>query len=134
MGNDDNGCFDLFLKIAHQIQDLCLDRYIKGCGRLICDQHLGITCQCNGDDNSLSHTTGQLVWILVVTCLRIGDSNQGKKLNGSCLTVGFTHLLAVLFQHFLDLFSNLHSWIQGSHRILEDHGNLASAHLLHLTF
>ena len=56
--NDNNRGLDFLLKISHQIQDLCLDGYVKCCGRLISDQYLGIACKCNSNYHTLSHTAG----------------------------------------------------------------------------
>ena len=71
--------------------------------------------------------------ILFVTLFRIGDTNQRKKLNGSCFSLFCCHVLFMCFQHFFDLFSDPHGRVQRSHRVLEYHGNFRTTNCLHFS-
>ena len=55
----------LIPQLLQQGKDLGLDRHIQRRCRFVCDQYLRVTCQCNGDHNSLLHTSGQFVRILL---------------------------------------------------------------------
>ena len=65
MGDHDDRHAKLVLQFHHQLQDLCLYGHIKCCCRLICDQELWFAGKCHSDHDSLSHTTGQLMRILL---------------------------------------------------------------------
>ena len=47
----------LLLELLHQLQNLCLDRYIQSCCRLISDQKFWMTNKSHRDHYSLSHTS-----------------------------------------------------------------------------
>ena len=82
--NDSHFCF--LLQVFHQVKDLCLDRNIQSCSRLIRDQKLRMTDQTHGDHNSLAHTTGELMRILFHTLLYIVDTNHFHHFHGTLLS------------------------------------------------
>ena len=62
------------------------------------------------------------------------NTNQLHKLQ-NLLVYLFFCIVLIMYQHcFRDLFSNFNRWIQGSHRILKDHGKNSSTKLLHILF
>ena len=67
MGDVDNGHAQLLLQVADQLQDLCLNGHVQCSGRLVADQDLRAAGRCNGDDDTLAHTAGELVRVLFVT-------------------------------------------------------------------
>ena len=58
MGDHDDRHAKLLFQLHHQLKDLCLNRHVKGCCRLIGNQKLRFTCQCDRNHNTLSHTAG----------------------------------------------------------------------------
>src|SRR5690242_7036043 len=63
MGNEHDGSSKLLLHIFHNVQDLCLNRYVECSCRLIRNQKGWTACQGNSDHCTLTHTTGKLVRI-----------------------------------------------------------------------
>ena len=131
MGNQHNGCSHFFPELTHQLQDLCLDGYVQGCGRLICNKKSWLAGYCHGDHHSLAHTARKLMRIFLHPLLRSSDPNSFQNVHSSCPGFFFT---AVLVEHnwFHQLGSNSQSRIQGSHWILKNHGNIISADPAHL--
>ena len=68
----------------------------------------------------------------VVVATGAGDTHLLQHLHSTLPGLGLRDLV-VQQDHFCNLISYPCHRVQGSHGILEDHGNLASAHLLHLT-
>ena len=56
MGNQHNSRSHFFPKLTHQLQDLCLNGYVQGGGRLICDKKSWLAGYCHGNHHSLAHT------------------------------------------------------------------------------
>ena len=67
-----------FLQLAHQVEDLRLDRDVQRGGRFVGDQQLGIARQRHGDHHALAHAAGQLVRIGVHTMLRLGNMHAAQ--------------------------------------------------------
>ena len=105
MCNKQDGCTCLFFQLIHQIQNLCLNRYIQCSRRLIRNQDFRLTYKCHGNHDPLSLAAGKLERILL------------------------HHMLHTRQNAFCHLVSNLHDRIQTGHRFLENHGNFASAQL-----
>jgi len=70
-----NGNASLFLYPADQLDDFCLNRNIQCSRRLITDQKIRVAGKRDGNDHTLSHTTGELVRIVFHTFFRILDTN-----------------------------------------------------------
>ncbi|MNR02420.1 hypothetical protein D3C85_1182700 [compost metagenome] len=75
MCNQNDGGPQFLLHILHNFHDLRLNRYIKRCCRLICNQQGRAAGQGNGDHYTLAHPAGEFVGILVKASLRIFDAN-----------------------------------------------------------
>ncbi|MNI33956.1 hypothetical protein D3C73_879270 [compost metagenome] len=58
MGNHQNGHPFGLLQLAHQIENLCLDRYVQGRRRLIGNQQLRVADHCHGNHDPLAHPAG----------------------------------------------------------------------------
>ena len=126
MGDVDDGHAQLFLQIADELQDLRLDGHIQCGGRLVADQDLRAAGRCNGDDDTLAHTAGKLVRILLIAALRVGDADLAQHLDGSLLG-GFAFQALVMLDALLDLLADLLQRVQAGHRVLHDHGDLFTA-------
>ena len=105
MGDHDDRHAQLVLQLHHQLQDLRLNGNIQCGSRLIGDQKLRFTCQRNCDHDTLSHTTGQLVGILLHTLLRFIDTYQRQKLHCSCICL-FLVRIGMQTDYFHDLITN----------------------------
>ena len=131
MGDHDNGHAQLVAQVVHQLQDLRLDRHVQRGGRLVSDQQLRLTGQCNGDHDALAHTAGQLVRVLLQAAVRLVDADQLQQL----LSAGPGFLLGlfgVQQDDLDDLVADGVHRVQTRHRVLEDDGDLVAADLAEL--
>ncbi|ACM22347.1 Hypothetical Protein CTN_0170 [Thermotoga neapolitana DSM 4359] len=122
----------LSLKFLHEFEDLSLDGDVQ-CGRgLVRYQKAWSAGKSHGDHRTLSHTTGQLMRVLVDPLLGFGDSHFSQHVyrHLPCL-----FLRDVLMKHdrFHYLISYGEDGIQGHHGFLKDHGDFFSSYLPHLT-
>ena len=126
MGDVDNGHAQLLLQVADQLQDLCLNGHVQRSGGLVADQDLRAAGRCNGNDDTLTHTAGELVGVLLVPTLGVGDTHLAQHLDGSLF--GFLALQTlVMLNALLDLLADLLQRVQAGHRVLHDHGDLFAA-------
>ena len=88
--------------------------------------------QSHSDHDTLSHTAGKLVWILLHTLLHIIDSNQFHHFHGTFLGFFFADFLIMGTKSFHKLISDGVNRIQTGHGILEDHSYFVSAERSHL--
>ncbi|MNI56483.1 hypothetical protein D3C73_1114900 [compost metagenome] len=133
MRNHQNGHALALLQITHQIEDLCLDRYIERCGRLIGNQQLGIADHRHGDHHPLAHPAGELVRVLLGNFFRTGDADLTQHFDGPFVRFFFAELQMVAGR-FGNLPANLEYRIQRGHRLLKNHRNPVApdiADLLH---
>ena len=133
MSDQHNGRIDLILQVTHQIQDLRLNGNVKSCGRLISNDQSWITSKTDCDTYTVTHTTGKLMRIHLINALTVGNSNQLQHFDGSGLYLLFAHIRIVKLGDLINLLSNAEYRVQCSHRLLENHGKLISAKLLHFT-
>ena len=81
MCDHDDGCLIFLLQILDNIENLSLNCHIE-CGRwLVTDQNFRITGKCNRDHNTLTHTAGKLVRILLGNNLRIRNLYLTQQVN-----------------------------------------------------
>ena len=125
MGDVDDRDVHLLLDLFDEFQDLCLDGHIQRRGGFITDEHFRIAGQGNGDDHSLTHAARKLMGIILHSFFRLWNTYQIQKLNGPFPGFGFG-LFMMVDHSFHDLGANGHGGIQGSHGVLEDHGNALS--------
>ena len=121
MGDVDDRHAQLFLQVTDQLQDLRLNGHVQCGGGLVADQDLRAAGRCNGDDDTLAHTAGELVRVLFVTALRVRDADLGQHLDGS-LFGGLAVQTLVVLNALLDLLADLLQRVQAGHRVLHDHG------------
>ena len=121
----------LLLQGVHQVQNLGLNGHVQRGGGLVGNQQLGLTGQGHGNHDTLAHTAGQLVGILLEHHLGVGNLYIGQHLEGRLGSFLLVHPpvdpegLAQLPLHGEDR-------VQAGHRLLENHGNLVSADVVHL--
>ncbi len=65
MGDEEIGEVKFLLQIAHQVENLGLDRDVEGGGRLVGDHELGIEGERAGDADALALAAAKLVGITV---------------------------------------------------------------------
>ena len=133
MGNEQYSCTCLFLYVSQQMKYLVLSFFIKGSRRLIGKENIRFTCQSDGNDYTLPHTSRKLIWSLIISFLRIINSDGFHKLDSTFPGLSPVHTF-VLPNHFCYLLSHGKSRIKGGHGILENHSDSASPAALHLLF
>ena len=90
-----------------------------------------MSADSHGDDDTLAHTSGKLMWIRVHSFLGFRDADKLQGFNGFGPGIFFADLF-MLSDHFHHLVADLEYRIEGSHRVLEDHAALIAAELFHL--
>ena len=85
MGDEDNGQLTLPLQLVDKIQNLGLDGHVQSGGGLITDQDIRVRRQSDGDHDTLAHTAGELEGILIVTLVRLGNTDLIHQLDGTAL-------------------------------------------------
>ena len=65
----------------HQLQNLGLDRHIKGGCRFISDYEPGITAKGHGNHRPLPHTAAELVRVLAYPPFRVGDTHSCQQVD-----------------------------------------------------
>ena len=119
----------LFLQPFQKLQNSGLNGYINSSSRLIRDQKVGIICKGHCNHHALPLAPGKLMGIGIQTlrCLRQPDKVEELQDPPVCIYTGHT-----LMKH--ETLTNLSFYgvkrIQGSHRLLEDHRNSITTHLL----
>src|SRR5699024_8982296 len=74
VGDVNNSHVQLRLQVTYQVQNLCLNGYVQSGSRLVTDQDLWTAGNSDCDNYTLSHTTGKLVWILIIAALWIRNT------------------------------------------------------------
>ncbi len=120
-------------QVAHQVEDLRLDRHIQRRGRLIGDQQFRIARQRHRDHHTLTHAAGQLVRILAHAPRRRGNADQCQHVDRLLLGVARVHALMKLYR-LADLPADGQHRIQAGHRLLKDHRDRIAADVAHLRF
>ena len=90
-----------------------------------------MSADSHGDDDTLAHTAGKLMWICVHSFLGFRDADKLQGFNGFVPGLFFADLF-MFPDHFHHLVADLEYRIEGSHRVLEDHAVLIAAELFHL--
>ena len=119
MCNHNNCHAKLVFKLNHKLYNLCLNCNVKRCCRLIRNQKLRLAGKRHRNHNSLSHTSGELMRILLKSLIRLVYTYQSKKLSCSlpCL---FFILICMQKYNFHYLVSDSIYRVQACHRILEN--------------
>nr|WP_245581798.1 hypothetical protein [Phyllobacterium phragmitis] len=102
---------------SQQVKNAGLYRDVERRGRLIGDKQPGAGCHCTGNDDPLALTAGKLMRITVENTCRIRKTGLRQQLFGlraACPPQG-------------KLAAYPHKRVECAHRILKNHGNIASA-------
>ena len=83
MRDDDDRRAELAAQAGHDFEHLRLNRHVERRGGLVGDQELGVAGHGHGDHDALSHTTGELVRVVVDAALRLGDTDHLQQLDGA---------------------------------------------------
>ncbi len=81
--DEDDGRAGLVAQVAHQVEDLGLDRHVERGRRFVGDQELGLAGQGHRDHHALGHAAGHLVRVGLQTPFRIGDADHPEQLQGA---------------------------------------------------
>ena len=128
MGDPDDRHAQLLAQLFDQFQNLRLNGHIKGGGRFIGNQHIGVARQRNRDHHALAHTAGKLMGIVVDPGRGIGNTNQFQQFGGADagLRAGQAH---VADQRLHDLIADGEHRVQAGHRVLKDETDPRAAHI-----
>ena len=133
VGDQHDGGIDLILQAAKQVQDLGLDGHVQSRGGLIGDDQAGIAGQSHSDHDTLAHTAGQLVRKHLVDALAVGDTGHLQQMDGAGLDVlGGLAFTVVQGNDLIQLGADAKHRVQAGHGLLENHGHVVAAELLHL--
>ena len=134
MSDEDDGRTYFLLDALHQIQYLCLDRYVQSRRRLVGDQQLRVADESHRDHCALTHSAGELMRILIHALLGVIDAYELEHLNGTRSGLFLRIILVVAGKGFHQLVSDGIHRVEACHRILEDHACLVSPEVPHLLF
>ena len=128
--DEQNGGAVFLTQLVHELQDLRLNGHVERRGRLVRDQQLRTAGQRHGDHDTLPHTAGELVRILLGDDLGVRDLDVGQQLDRFRGSLLFVHAL-MDHERLGDLPADGEDRVQARHRLLEDHGDLVAADLVH---
>jgi hypothetical protein len=120
-----------FSKVAHEFENLGLNRDVKRSGRLVSDNQSGIATQGHRDHDSLAHAAAELVWVIRQPAFGIWNPNCLQQVGGSCASLLRRHFL-MKFQSLGQLAANRQDWVQRRHRFLEHHRDSVTTNVTHL--
>ena len=129
VSNQNNSRTSLFLCNLQDVKNLSLNGYVKSGGWLVSNDDVRVICNSNCNNNTLTHTTRELMWERIQTVLWISNTNNGEKLNTTLTNVCLAHVRIMGKQSLCKLISNREHWSQSGQWILEDHRNLSTAKL-----
>ncbi len=131
MRDEDHPDVEIGFQTLDQIQDLGLHRHVESRGRLVCDQHIRVVNEGHRDHGPLSHTSRELMRVIVVARVRARDANGSQEVDNAFLR---SLLAAVLVREdrLCDLIAYLVQRMQTRERVLEDHRELLAANLAQL--
>ena len=116
--NDRHVAFGALL--SDELEDLCLHGDIERGRRLIGEEESRSAGERDRDHDSLAHSTGKFVRILINTPIRLGNSNVAQQPNCRRLGVSTAHA-EVDAKWLCDLLADPHHRVERDHWILEHH-------------
>ena len=131
VADEDDAGMGLPLGDAQQIEDLGLDRHVQCRGRLIGDDEVGVVGDGHGDDDALTHTTGELVREGLGTHLGVGDAHHVEQFDGTIPGARLAESGVMHLQRLDELVTDRVHRRERRQRILEDHGDLGASHVGH---
>ena len=112
------------LKFFDLVHDFLLNDHVQGSGGFVHDEERGFERQRYRDHCPLAHSAGELVRVGLEA---VGaDVDKFQQLRGA-FAGGLLGHLFVRGEDIDDLISDGHDGVQGVHRALEDHGDVAPA-------
>ncbi len=120
-------------QFPQQVEDLCQGRGVdRGVG-FVGDQNLWIAGQRHGNHSTLLHAAGEFVRKLTFAALGIRNAAAAKQCSRAFMR-GAPGQSTMQDQRFGNLVANTPDGVQRTHRILDDHGNVATGELAHFAF
>ena len=121
VGDEEEGHVQLLPQFFEQVDDLRLDRYVQGTGRLVTDEHLGVHGDGLGDGGALALAAGELMGKPVGV---VGlEPDAGDQVD-DVLVAPLLGADVEVVQHLPDAGADLPAGVEGTHRILKDHLNI----------
>ena len=130
MGDEQDTGFHILLEPVQEQQHLLLDGHIQGGGGLIGNEQPGLERHHHGDHDALAQTAGELEGELLHAFLGIGNAHLFQIGNSGGMGFGLGHSM-VLAQALSELIADGEQGIEAGHGLLEDHGYLTPADMLH---
>ena len=121
----------LAVKLLHQLDDLGLDRDVKGRGRLVGDQQVGFVGKTHRDHRPLTHAAGELMRVVLDARFGGRHSHPLQELDDTSSGEGFREAL-VRRHGLLDLAPDPGDRVQRGHGVLEDHRDVVAAEVADL--
>jgi hypothetical protein len=124
MRDQEIGELEFLLKFLKKQEHLSADGDIEGGDGFIGNDERGAKNQGAGDTNALTLAAGEFVRIAVHGI--VGQADAAEELRGAREAIVAREIWFVNCQRFSSDFTDAHTGIQGSERILEDHLHLAA--------
>ena len=115
---------ELTLDLLDLLQDLALHDHVERGRRLVEDDELGLERERHADDHALAHPAGQLVRVRAESTPL--DADQLEEIAGPGQRLALRHA-SVGAHHVEELVLDPHDGVEGVHRALEDHRDVAPA-------
>ena len=112
------------LDLLDLLQDLALHDHVERGRRLVEDDELGLERERHADDHALAHPAGQLVRVRAESTPL--DADQLEEFAGPGQRLALRHA-SVGAHHVEELILDPHDGVEGVHRALEDHRDVAPA-------
>jgi hypothetical protein len=116
-------------KLAEELDDLVLRRHVEPGGRLVRDQEPRLRRERDRDHDPLREPARELVRIRAQALLGLCDVHAREQADRLRARFGLAHP-PLEPQHLRDLLADADHGVQRLARILEDHRDLAAAHLV----
>src|SRR4051812_7422513 len=126
VGDQDDGGAAGRLQLAHQLEDLRLQRDIERGGWLVRDQQPRVAGERHRDHDALAHAAGELVRIFVNPPLGRWDVDATQQIDRPLARTP-ARAAAVAQNRLDDLVADREARIERGHRLLKDHGEPVAA-------
>ena len=128
VADQDHRGAEIGVQPAQQVEDLRLDRHVQRGGRLIGDQQRRLVGEAHRQHHALPHAAGVLVRVAAHRALRRGDAHPAEQ-RDRARPCGLRREAAMRGHRLDQLPGDAQHRVQRGHRVLEDHGDVAAAHL-----
>ena len=130
--DEEDGRAVLLPQRVDQLQDLRLGRHVERRRRLVGDDELRLERERHGDHDALALAARRARADRRGRCGRVGQADLGDELERARRRRPGGSSSAVGLEGLGDLVADPHDRVQRRHRLLEDHADLAAAHVAHL--